>query len=272
MVRSSLAVQRLETPYGDLLIHDLRLFTDRLEVHGSVTNRSDRAWRWLSFLLRMHEASGRLIPHDDGLDGCFYVKGLGKGETGQITDRKGQPARLFFKPATHPASVLAEFIPERSYFDSRYSFSLVSPQWASSPVFQDERLSVHLIPSHDGLSLQLMNRSSQTLQIDWERVVYIDLAGKKHRMIHQGVDLKKKDSKQAPTSLIPGASLKNRLYPADMVAGSRLFEDWRLNPFLPLSQDAPHFKWRTFSLILPLQFGTDSRAYEFGVRIEAVIV
>lgn len=72
-------VQQFTTPYGKFIVKNLTLSPTGHTMQGVVTNSTDRAWRWVSFLLRMRDASNNLIPHDDGFDGHFYVKDLGKG-------------------------------------------------------------------------------------------------------------------------------------------------------------------------------------------------
>jgi len=91
-------------------------------------------------------------------------------------------------------------------------------------------------------------------------------------VIHGETKLTEKDKPQAPRVLDAGATLDTTLYPADQVIGSRIFEDWRLNPLLPLSQYAPHYKWRTFSLLVPWNAGNETRHYQFTVRIQDVVV
>jgi len=88
------------------------------------------------------------------------------------------------------------------------------------------------------LQFKLTDRLSEPVTIDWEKAAYVDLWGTKHRVIHQGVRLTEKDKPQAPTHLAAGDCIDEMVYPSDLVAGSRAFEDWRLNPLLPLSQDA----------------------------------
>ena len=61
------------------------------------------------------------------------------------------------------------------------------------------------------------------------------------------------------------------VYPADLVAGSRVFEDWRLNPVMPLPEYAKDYRWRTFGLLLPLQAAGKEQQYLLTIRIEDVI-
>lgn len=176
-----------------------------------------------------------------------------------------------FQPVKNPASVEAELLPDRSYYDSRYVFSLISPRSSKELTFEDEFLNIRFSPK-DRLFFILANRSRQAIQIDWEKVAYIDLSGKKHRVIHQGVALAEKDSKQSPGVVGAGASLDSSLYPADMVAGSRIFNDWRLNPMLPLTQQAAYYKWRTLAVVMPVEIGKQTRYYQFVLRIDDVVV
>jgi len=256
---------------GRLTVRNLRL-ADDLTIHGSVTNSTDRRWRWASFILRMRDSAGKPIVHDDGFDGHLYVRNIGLKETKPVTNATGAPAKLLLRPAVKPAAVAAEFQPERSYFDSSYVFALEVPRRAQALSYQDETIAVQFKPDKDGLSFTMTNLSRESWLLDWERVVYVDLDGIKHRIIHQEVPLGRKDEKQKPAAINAGAKFTSRVYPADMVAGSRIFEDWRLNPFLPLTQYAPAYRWRTFSVMFPLETPTQTTGYFFSIRIEDVKV
>jgi hypothetical protein len=263
--------QQIETPHGSLGLKDLALSPEDLTIHGTVTNHTDRAWRWATFLLRMRDPAGRTIPHDDRFDGYFYVQNLGRNESKVICDRLGRPARLLLRPTRQPVSVQAQFIAERSYFDSHYVFAMISPKAAADLAYEDEWLRVELKPAVR-LHLHLVNRARQRATIDWEKIVFVDLGGTRHRVIHGETKLTEKDKPQAPRTVDAETTLQTTLYPADQVMGSRIFEDWRLNPLLPLSQYAPLYKWRTFSLLMPWSVGGQTRQYQFTVRIQDVLV
>lgn len=63
--------------------------------------------------------------------------------------------------------------------------------------------------------LSILNQTSQSIIIDWNRVEYLDAAGNPHSMIHRGVNYLDPVEKQRPTYVPPGAMLQDLLRPAD---------------------------------------------------------
>jgi hypothetical protein len=265
-------VSQVHTDYGSFAPENLTLSLRDFSLTGSMTNNTDRGWHWASFLLRMRDHNGQTIQHDDRFDGYFYLKDIGKGETKPIVSVDGEQPGLLLRPSTRPASFEINFIPERSYFDSRCLFWLVHPAINKNLEYQDDLLKLAFTVTQKELRFRLINRLPEPITLDWEKVTYIDLSGNKHRVIHQGVPLREKDKKQKPTRVEAGAALDEMVYPADLVAGSRVFEDWRLNPVMPLPQYAPDYRWRTFGLLLPLQAAGKEKDYLFTIRIEDVVV
>jgi hypothetical protein len=259
---------QVRTQFGVFGIENLALSLQDFGITGEIANHTDRRWRWASFLMRMRDENGSVIAHDDRFDGYLYLKNIGSGETRSITSVDGSPPRLLLLPSKRPASFEIEFIPERSYFDSTCFYSLVHPTISNELSYEDHTLRIGFTMTQKELRFTLANRLPEPMTIDWERVVYVDLSGGKHRVIHKGVLLRDKDKKQEPTRVAAEATLDEFVYPADLVAGSRVFEDWRLNPVMPLSQDAFAYRWRTFALILPLQFSGKTEPYLFTIRVE----
>ena len=262
---------QVQTDYGIFAPESLVLSHQDFSLSGSITNNTDRGGRWVSFLLRMRDQSGQPIQNDDRFDGFVYLKDIARGETKPVVSVDGKQPGLLLRPLMRPASFDIRFIPERSYFDSRSVFSLIHPAVSNDLAYQDDVLKIAFTVTQRELRFRLTNRASGPLVIDWERATYIDLSGNKHRVIHQGVPLAEKDKKQKPTHLEAGASVDEMVYPADLVAGSRVFEDWRLNPVMPLPEYAKDYRWRTFGLLLPLQAAGKEQQYLFTIRLEDVV-
>ncbi len=63
--------------------------------------------------------------------------------------------------------------------------------------------------------LSVLNQTDRPLVIDWNQIEYLDVAGNPHSMIHQGIHYLDPVSRQRPTLVPAGATIRDLLRPAD---------------------------------------------------------
>jgi hypothetical protein len=261
----------ISTAYGNFEAHDLTLWLDDFLISGTIANRTQRGWRFAAFHLNLGR-EGRPLPADERFDGQFYAKHIARGETRPIVGlRDERPAPYLLRPEGNIASFRPEFIPQRSYHDSHVVFALVEPLQNSDLFFSDDWMSIAFDVTPMELRFVLRNRTSEPLEILWNDAAYLDLASESHRVVHRGVPLTAKDKPHPPTTILPMCSVDEMVYPVDRIAGSRVFEDWRFNPLLPLSQFAADYEGRSFGLILPVKSRGQLRPYRFLIQLAKVL-
>jgi hypothetical protein len=75
----------------------------------------------------------------------------------------------------------------------------------------------------DGLhamSLILVNATRGDLELDWERSTFIDASGRSQRMIHRGIQLNQRGAQMLPSTIAPGATLNEFVFPGDGITFS----------------------------------------------------
>jgi hypothetical protein len=262
----------IPTEYGNFEAHDLTLWLDDFLISGTLTNRTQRSWSFASFHLNLFDNASHRLPSDSRFDGQFYAKQIAKGETKPIVGlRDERPASYILRPEGSIASFCAEFIPERSYYDSRTVFALVEPIANADLFFSDDWISIAFEVTPMELRFGLRNRTNDPLTILWDAAAYLDLAGESHRIVHRGVPLAAKDKPHPPTTIASMSSVDEMVYPVDLIAGSRVFEDWRLNPLMPLTQFSADYEGKSFGLVLPIVSGGQLRPYRFLIQLAKVV-
>jgi hypothetical protein len=262
----------IPTEYGNFEAHDLTLWLDDFLISGTLTNRTQRGWRFAAFHLNLFDSASHSLPSDSRFDGQFYVKCIAKGETKSIVGlRDERPAPYLLAPEGPIASFRPEFVPERSYYDSHIVFALVEPITNADLFFSDDWIAIAFEVTPMELRFSLRNRTNDPLTILWNDAAYLDLAGAPHRVVHRGVPLTAKDKPHQPTTIAPMSSVDEMAYPVDLIAGSRVFEDWRFNPLMPLSQFAAGYEGKSFGLVLPVKSVGQVRPYRFLIQLAKVL-
>jgi len=65
------------------------------------------------------------------------------------------------------------------------------------------------------LAVVLVNATSGDLDVDWERSTFVDAAGRSQRMIHRGIQLNQRSAQMLPSTVAPGATLNEFVFPGD---------------------------------------------------------
>lgn len=118
------------------------------------------------------------------------------------------------------------------------------------------------------LQLALSNKTSQPLVILWDRVIYVDAAGNRQKVIHQGVRYWDPVSRLAAMAVPPFTSLTDSLRPArvDYRDGEQ-----RLAP-LRGRQNTSDWLDQRISVTLPLVIYDRVNLYRFRFHIESPAV
>lgn len=104
------------------------------------------------------------------------------------------------------------------------------------------------------------------LKIDWNQVSYIDVDGKSHKVFHNGVLYKDRESFLPPT-----ARFEDVAFPSDCSERSEVEGGFLWSDLLPQSCIASAYVGKTFSLFIPIEIKSSTKNYLFSFQIKALL-
>ena len=117
-----------------------------------------------------------------------------------------------------------------------------------------------------GLSVKIANRRKTSIQIDWNKVSFVDNAGNAHPVIHRGIQFTERAMMAAPSIIPPGGALDDFVYPSDFIglqAKSKFgSQTWLGNNFIEAMRPGERFR-----LHLPLGDETGVTEYQFVFEV-----
>ena len=119
----------------------------------------------------------------------------------------------------------------------------------------------------DGLhamSVILVNITRGDLEVDWEQTRFVDASGRSQRVIHRGVQLNQRTAQMLPSTLAPGATLNEFVFPGDVITFSAPGRASVWNSPAVFERLAPGAE---FSIVLNIKSGQTAapRTFRFSV-------
>jgi hypothetical protein len=146
--------------------------------------------------------------------------------------------------------------------------------------YEDGLIDIRWYPESKGFFFELLNKSEQTIKINWDEVVYIDEKGRTNRVVHNGVNYTETDDIQVPSIIPKGATLEDFVMPAEnayYVSGQyggwkieSLFE--RRSTIRSFEKIRNQYKDKTVKLIIPIVQNVNVKEYTFVFVIHDVIL
>jgi hypothetical protein len=222
-------------------------------VTGRLTNKTDIDLVVASFAVALYDAKGRAFANPAQPTWTFSVRDLRKGMAKEIGDPGyGEVMRgaVDGKIARYDATLIRAL-----------GLGLEKPVPSADLTFHDEVMKIQFSFEGEGLGFTLSNETDGPLKIDWNQLSYVDSEGTAHKVIHQGVRLIQRDQPMSPTTLPPGAKLKEFVYPADMV--KNLGTEWEMPPIL----SADRVQGTRLSLYMPIDQNGTTKNYNFVFKL-----
>jgi hypothetical protein len=118
-----------------------------------------------------------------------------------------------------------------------------------------------------GFGVRFSNRSSGTVEVDWNRTVITAPSGQALRVIHRGVRLADRGSIMPPSVIPPGAVLEDFVFPSDTLSFEvgRSTGWWQAKGFF--EEMGPGARV-TLTMGLKMQDGTPSKNFTFQTASE----
>ena len=179
--------------------------------------------------------------------------------------------------------------------DSKHQYGNPIAIKTDSSYFEDEFVGIRLVVDYNNIGIELRNLSLHTIEILWDRAVYVNRYQICGRIIHSGIKFKDKEYSQVSSYIPSGARLFDILVPAFAASYTETNTSYSIyNPILPLSTSylvneykeyahdiLPSFRneneiknsgiiGSVFSIVLPIVIEDVINEYTFTFRITNV--
>jgi hypothetical protein len=256
---------------GEFIIKDLNIVKERYgspKLNGSVLNNTQKDWINVTFNAFLYDQAGNKLKvgilKKEEVELRFY--GIKRGEEKQVGSGYGET--LF--DLKEPVSKIEVKFKEGEY-QAKYNFAMTKPQENKELVFDDKFLRIVFAVSKKQIGFNIRNKTDNPIKIDWNQVSYVDVLGKSHKVMHEGVKYISRNEPQSPTIIPPTAQLEDMVFPTDHVYfASGRYGGWRDIPLFPEAPAAKHFKGQLFSVFIPLDINGTIRNYFFTFKIVGV--
>lgn len=148
-----------------------------------------------------------------------------------------------------------------------WRLAMLGPVASSPPVYRDDRIEVvfvgTVIPGMTKqLEFELWNLSGGTARILWDQAAFISADGAASRVLHAGVRFIEAGQALPPTTIPPGARVREVAAPADRVRW--IGSAWYQEPIVGAKDSG-----KTVGLLLPIEFADGvHKEYHFQFRVE----
>lgn len=138
---------------------------------------------------------------------------------------------------------------------------------STSPVYEDANLKasfgfkkVENLRKLVLVPLEIRNKSTQPMQLQWDSSVFVSPEGHSCRIIHTGVRLMDRNASQPPTIIASNSKVSDVIIPSDNISWQTGVGDWKYSPLLKRWAGPESF---TFKILLLMRVGNEDRPYEF---------
>jgi hypothetical protein len=255
----------VSSPYGSFLFKNVGVTSNGV-VSGTVENKTSRSWKYVQFLVYVKDKNGKYLKREYDPEHYSLIAGvrsLSKGQAGQIEPR--EPLLYLGVPGKFTDFEI-QFNETNSDFFFSYVFALVTPHENPAPAFNDDTMSITFNPSNQQIAFILKNLTGFPIGLEWDKMAYVDFDGSSHRVIHQGVRLMQKEAPQPSTTVAPGSSVEDFLYPSDRVSWNSTISEWIEAPMWP-SIPSPGQK---FGIFMPIDINGTIKNYMFTIKVADV--
>lgn len=163
-----------------------------------------------------------------------------------------------------------------------YIFSMVHPVASNELVFCNDSIEISFNMRETRIEFSLYNKLNKPLKVDWQSASVV-IAGEAFRVAHIGTRYFKRNEEQIPTTVPPGATIKDELLPTDNVyyrEGD--FGGWKEEPLFPVKARKidmlKHLVGTSLDVYIPIIVGNRTHDYLFKFvitdvyRVKKVIV
>ncbi len=131
-------------------------------------------------------------------------------------------------------------------------------------VYTDNQISLIVIPQEDRFFFSINNKSQGNIEIEWDKIIYINENNHSSRVIHSGIKYADRNSPQVPSLVASKTSINDAIIPADNIYLSSVSYEWRISSLLRNSKTNGSYDGQNVKINLPIKIN--------GVSYEYIIV
>lgn len=137
-----------------------------------------------------------------------------------------------------------------------------------SMVYTDNYTSLIVMPQDDNFFFSLNNKSQSNIEIDWDRIIYIDENNHSGRVIHSGIKYTERNSPQTPSLVAPTTSITDVIIPVNNIYLSTVSYEWRISSLINNANIKGSHDGKNIKIILPIKI--DGASYEYSITYNLV--
>lgn len=164
-----------------------------------------------------------------------------------------------------------------TYSAAYYTIVMTEPKEHHDLYYSDENIAIKFpVPYKEinTIPFILMNKTSEPINVDWNKIMFVAPNGNSLNVYHSGVLYKDAHGNvpMNPTLIPPKAKLNDFIgLKAGIYFTSSMYGGWHVNPIFPTwHKDALPYKENTFSIFMPLEINGKVKNYTFTFAIENV--
>jgi hypothetical protein len=272
------------TPYGQFTFNatvEVKRYLGQT-LKGTIINNTTKDWMKLEFAVDYYDKSGKkidvligktvVVPELKKGDSYSIGHGFGEMIVSQNSGRREAPIvryEVTFKGGTIPATYSFVLLQKKVTAKADEGGLIESPDLQYSDDLSRFVFSI----SKRQIGFVLQNKTDDPIEIDWNKVAFVDVSGESHKVMHSGVKYVNRNESLAPTTIPPTAKLEDIVFPTDYV----YFEEgeyggWRETPLFPDGDRAASLKGQTFVVFIPMRMKGVVKNYSFRFKIADVIL
>lgn len=233
--------------FGDFIFRDMTLTPDNIvpgwfHLKGSVANATSRTWTKAILYFEILDKNGQSIEPRTPL----IYSDFKPGQTRDLSSGPGERVRI--PNASDVSGFNVRFGGGEN--DVYYQFRMTSPSLSNMLEFEDANLRIAFAVGDKGIQIELANKLSEPIRIDWNQASYIDPFGTSHGVTHSGVKYADAGSAKPPTVIPPTAKIVDAIVPVDKIHfETGQYGGWTTDDILTRTPAADGLKGRTIRFL-----------------------
>ena len=132
--------------------------------------------------------------------------------------------------------------------------------------YEDALIAADLAVHDKALGLEIKNKSTETMRLNWDEATFIEPGGGVGRVMHTGVRFIERDRPQPPSVIPAGQTLEDQAIPVSRVSfTSGKYGGWYTAPLVN-SKEA--IAGKRMGLLVPLEIGNQKYEYTFWFEVQ----
>ena len=251
---------------GELILKniDINKFLKSLEVTGILQNNSEKNWSSINIEFVFYDKNNNIIKDENNDPLTTKILHVLKGENKFDKKIKGD---IISKAKKFELKFIEGIVlDDLAYYD----FSLIKPKISKELKFENDKIKVFFDISNKEISFILSNKTESPIEINWNKVSYVDFNKTSKKIIHKGTKFNEKDKSQTETLVPPLSNLEDLIIPNENVY--YFDNEWVTNTILPdrLTKDSLKLKDKNFSIFMPIKINDKIENYFFTFKVQNV--